>query len=63
MHSCSTDNQQYTGHQLQVEGGAPCSLLSTGEAVSGVLCLVLGSPVQARYRINEGSLVQSYKDG
>lgn len=34
----------------QVRGDGPATLLSTDEAISGVLCPVLGCPVQKRYR-------------
>jgi len=46
----------------QVEGGDPPSLLCPGEATSGVLCPVLGSPVQERHETSRESPAEAYKD-
>jgi len=46
----------------QVEGGDPSSLLSTVETIFEVLCLVLGSPVQERYRFTGLSPEQGHED-
>jgi len=47
---CGQEGQWYAGvhskkHGQQVKGGYPLPLLCPGEAISGVLCIVLGSPV------------------
>lgn len=50
MCPCSKGGQQHTGlHEdchPQIEGGDPSPLLSPGETTAGVLCSVMGSPVQ-----------------
>lgn len=41
-------------HCQKVKGDEPSSLLSPGEAMSAVLCPVLGSPGQGRYGLKGG---------
>ncbi|GAB0204558.1 mitochondrial enolase superfamily member 1 [Grus japonensis] len=45
-----------------VKGGYPPPLLCPGEVTSGVLCPVLGSPVQERQGTIGESPVEGYKD-
>jgi len=50
-HPCGRKGQQYSGlywekNCQEAVGSDPSDLLSTGEAASGILCPVLGSPVQ-----------------
>jgi len=47
---------------MQVEGGDPYSLLSTGEARSGELCPVLCWGVQDRYRLTGGGPVKGHEE-
>ena len=47
----------------QDEGGSPSPLHCPGEASSGVLCPVLGSALQERWRATGESPAESYKDG
>jgi len=65
---CGQEDQGYPGvhyeeHGQQVEGGDPPPLLCPGEATSGVLCPVLGSPVQERQGISGKSPREDYKHG
>ncbi|GAB0190296.1 mitochondrial enolase superfamily member 1 [Grus japonensis] len=46
----------------QVEGGYPPPLLCPGEATSGILCPVLGSPVPDRQGTTGDSPEEGYKD-
>ena len=46
----------------QPKGGDPPSLLCPAEAISGVLCPVLGSPVHERQGTSTESPVEGYKD-
>ncbi|GAB0188742.1 mitochondrial enolase superfamily member 1 [Grus japonensis] len=46
----------------QVRGGYHLPLLCPGEAASGVLCPVLGSPVQERQGTTGESPAEGYKD-
>lgn len=67
MHPCIKEEQEHPGcHQGEccqpVEGGGPSPLFSTGEATSGVLCPMLGSPVRERYGHTGVSPVNSHKD-
>jgi len=45
-----------------MEGDDPSPLLSTDEATSGVLCPVLGSPVQARDELTVVNPEQGHED-
>jgi len=49
-------------HSQQVKGGEPSPLLCPGQASPGVLCLVLGSPVQKRQGSPGKSPVEGQKD-
>ncbi|GAB0184842.1 hypothetical protein GRJ2_000949500 [Grus japonensis] len=46
----------------QVKGSYPAPLLCPGEAMSGILCPVLGSPVQERQGTTGESPVKGYED-
>ena len=56
----SWGNQKECGQK--VEGGDPPLLLCPGEATSGVLCPVLGSPVQKGQGSSEESPTEGHKD-
>lgn len=45
-----------------MKGGDSSPLLTTGEATSGVLRPVMGSPVKRKYRFTGVSPEQGYKD-
>ena len=46
----------------QVKGRNPSPLLLTGETMPGVLCPVLGSPVEERYAHTRESSMKDHKD-
>ncbi|GAB0190298.1 hypothetical protein GRJ2_001495100 [Grus japonensis] len=67
MCPCGQEGQWYPGvheeeHGQQVEGGYPPPLLCPGEATSGVLCPVLGSPCPDRQGTTGDSPEDGYKD-
>lgn len=67
MCPCGQKGQWHPGlHQevcgQQVEGGHPPPLLCLGEAASGVLCPVLGSPVQEGQGTAGEGAAESYQD-
>ncbi|PKU43872.1 rna-directed dna polymerase from mobile element hypothetical protein [Limosa lapponica baueri] len=64
MCACGQEGQMYPGLHLRVqfEGGYSPPLLFPSEAISGVLCLVLCSPVQEGQGTTGQSPAEGYKD-
>lgn len=58
---CTLTEKKVTSIQ-QTEGGDYSPLFNTGEATSGVLCPVLGSPVQGTHGHAELSPVKGHRD-
>jgi len=62
MYICIFSGVHWEECGQQVEGGSPPALFCPSEAPSGVLHLVLGSPVQERREATGESPAKGYKD-